>query len=587
MKKRWLKFLGISLATAGILTGCGKNNSQSVNTHDNGKEMTVTVFDDLANYQGIEKGWFAKIVQQKFHMKLKIIAPNVAGGGSTLFDSRSAAGNLGDIIITSAGSGRAKRLAKSGLISDMKPYAKNAKYLHKYQNAMNVIDKDAGKSKGSMWGIPEAVSSQKPTVPGETIEPTVAPYLRWDSYKKAGYPTVKNLNGLLPVLKKMQNIARKENPGKKIYAISLFKDWDGDAMQNALQPMYFKGMTSAGPYEVTNYNDTYSEPLLKKGGQYYQALKFFNKANQMGLVDPESSTQNYDKMFSKYQNGQVLFSFWSYLGNNAFNTTKNMQAGKGFKMIDMKDAKIYSFGATPDGDATAAMYLGAKAKNKIRLVKFINWLYSPEGAMANGAGVGGNAGPKGMTWTLKSGKPVLTAFGKKCLMDEGGAVNVPAKYGKGQFKDGVSALNFKTVLWSDKDPQAGNYPYAYQMWPSVEALSNTKLDKDWSAHMGGAKTSMQYLKKHHKLAVAAGADYNNPDEDSQVSTIHGQVKSKIVTDSWKAIFAKNDAQFNSIYNQMVSQTNGLGMSKVMKYSKQCANGRAAARKAIIKQYKNK
>ena len=583
---RKLPALMVSAATMLLLTGCGSNNSQKVDTSDDGKEMTVTVYDDLANYQGIEKGWFAKIVKDKFNIKLKIIAPNVAGGGQTLFDSRSAAGNLGDLIITSVGSGRAKNLAKSGLIVDMKPYAKNAKYLKKYQSAINVVNKTAGKSSG-MWGVPEAVSSQSPTKPSEVNEPTAAPYVRWDYYKKAGYPTVKNLNDLLTVLKKMQTIARKENPGKKIYALSLFKDWDGDAMQNALQPMLFNGMNTAGAYMVTSYDDTKSEPLLKNGGQYYQALKFFNKANQMGLVDPESSTQNYDKLFSKYQNGQVLFSFWSYLCNNAFNTTKNMKAGKGFKMIDIKNSKIFSYGATPNGDSTACIYLGSKAKNKSRLVKFINWLYSPEGAMDNAAGVGGNAGPKGLTWTLKSGKPVLTAYGKKTLIDEGGDTKVPAKYGSGTFKDGVSALNFKTVLPSDQDPEANGYQYAYQMWPSVKAYSNTALDKDWSSHMDGAKTSLDYLEKKHKLAVAAGANYMNPDEDSQVSTIHGQVKSKIVNESWKAIFAKNDSEFNSLFKQMVKETNGLGMKKVLDYSKTCANGRAKARKAIIKQYKSK
>lgn len=584
MHKKLSAFV-VGAAVTLLLTGCGsKNSSQKVDTSDNGKQMTVTVYDDLANYQGVEKGWFAKMVKDKFNMKLKIIAPNVAGGGQTLFDSRSAAGNLGDIVITSAGSGRAKRLVKSGLVVDMKPYAKNAKYLKKYQKAIDVVNKEAGKSSG-MWGVPQAVSDRKPTDVGETIEPTVAPYVRWDYYKKAGYPKVKSLDDLLPVLKKMQDIARKENPGKKIYALSLFKDWDGDAMQNALQPMYFKGMKTSGPYTVSSYDDSATEPLLKKGGQYYQALKFFNKANQMGLVDPESSTQNYDKMFTKYQNGQVLFSFWSYLGNNAFNTTKNMNAGKGFKMMDIKDSKIYSFGATPEGDSTACIYVGSKAKNKSRIVKFINWLYSPEGAMANGAGVGGNAGPKGMTWTLENNQPVLNAYGKKTLLDEGGNTKVPAKWGTGTFKDGVSALNFKTVLWSDKDPQANNYPYAYQMWPSVKALANTTLDKDWSKHMGNAKTSLDYLKKNNKLAVAPGANYNNPDEDSQVSTIHGQVKSKIVADSWKAVFAKNNAQFNKIYDDMVKETNGLGMDKVMKYSNNCAKGLAKARKDIVKQYK--
>ena len=41
---------------------------------------------------------------------------------------------------------------------------------------------------------------------------------------------------------------------------------------------------------------------------YMKVLEFFYKANQMGLVDPESTTQNYDTMFAKYQDGQPVLT---------------------------------------------------------------------------------------------------------------------------------------------------------------------------------------------------------------------------------------------------------------------------------------
>ena len=72
--------------------------------------ITVDVFDSQANYQGIQSGWFAKIVKDKFNMELNIIAPNVAGGGDTLFQTRSANGNLGDLILTNANKGRLQDL---------------------------------------------------------------------------------------------------------------------------------------------------------------------------------------------------------------------------------------------------------------------------------------------------------------------------------------------------------------------------------------------------------------------------------------------------------------------------------------------
>ena len=40
--------------------------------------ITVDVFDAPANFQGIQSGWFAKVVKDRFNMELNIIAPNVA-----------------------------------------------------------------------------------------------------------------------------------------------------------------------------------------------------------------------------------------------------------------------------------------------------------------------------------------------------------------------------------------------------------------------------------------------------------------------------------------------------------------------------
>src|SRR3954467_11055104 len=67
------------------------------------KEITVDVFASLANYQGMQEGWFAKIVHDKFNMNLNTIAPNVAGGGDTLYNTLVSAGDLGDLIVVNRG----------------------------------------------------------------------------------------------------------------------------------------------------------------------------------------------------------------------------------------------------------------------------------------------------------------------------------------------------------------------------------------------------------------------------------------------------------------------------------------------------
>lgn len=581
MKKKLGLALAAALAIGLVLAGCGKKESSAVDTKDDGKMMTVTVYDDLANYQGTQGGWFGKLVKDKFNMKLNIIAPNVAGGGSTLFDTRSAAGNLGDLIITGSGSGRAKRLIKSGLIVDMTPYAKNMKYITKYKATTEELNKIADQKSG-IWGVPSGVSTASPTEPSEGNDPTFGPYIRWDLYKQVGYPKLKTLSDLLPVLKEMQDKARQQTGDKKIYAMSLFKDWDGNMMNNAKQPTTFYGYDEMG-FVLAKADGSDYQSITQSNGEYEKALQFFNKANQMGLVDPESSTQNYDTMYAKYQQGKVLFSFWPWLGQAAYNTDKNKEAGRGFEIAPVQDMKIFSYGATPNGGSTF-IAVGSKAKNKARLVKFINWLYSPEGVYASSAQTNGSAGIKGLTWKLVNGKPTLTDFGNKVFF--GGGANVPKNYGGGAYKDGVAALNYPTESVQDIDPNTG-YAYNANMWPSTLAKNTTPLDKDWSAHMGGAKTTMDYLKKNNKILVAPGASYVQPDEESQVSTLRGQIKTQIVNSSWKMVYAKSDSEFNSLFKQMQTTVNGLDYAKVLKVDMQNAKDQQKARVAITKEYKNR
>lgn len=581
MKMKKLALMATTFAAVALaLAGCGKSND-SATEKDDGKLMKVTVYDDLANYQGTAKGWFAKMVKDKFNIEMNIVAPNVAGGGSTLFDTRSAAGNLGDIVITGSNDGRAKKLVKAGLISDMTPYMKGMKYLKQYSGATDAFQKVAGVKSG-IYGIPASVSSSAPTSSSEGTEPTFGPYIRWDLYKEAGYPEIKTLDDLIPILKDMQTKARAENNDQKIYALSLFKDWDGNMMNNAKQPTTFYGYDELG-FVLAKADGSDYQGITQTNGQYVKALRFFNKAKQAGLVDPESSTQNYDTMYSKYTNGKALFSFWPWLGQAAYNTTARKEAGKGFMLAPVQDMKIFSYGNTTNGSSTF-IGIGSKAKNKQRLVKFINWLYSPEGVSAAGAQTGGTSGPEGLTWKMEGKQPVLTDFGKKVFL-EGGA-KVPAKWGTGNYKDGVSQLNYPAVMPNDINPET-KYSYSYTLWPSVLEDTKTKLDSDWSSHMDNAKTTMDYLKKTKKILVAPGASYVTPEEDSEISSLRGQIKTQIVNTSWKMTMASSDSEFDSLLKKMQTTVDGLGYKKVLKVDMKNAKDQNKARVAIKKEYANK
>ena len=80
---------------------------------------TIEMFNTYANYMGVQGGWFGKILKDKFNIELNIIAPQVAGTGDTLYQTRSAAGNLGDIIIQPKA--RMVDCYQAGLLANMSP----------------------------------------------------------------------------------------------------------------------------------------------------------------------------------------------------------------------------------------------------------------------------------------------------------------------------------------------------------------------------------------------------------------------------------------------------------------------------------
>ncbi|MFC8598468.1 ABC transporter substrate-binding protein [Isoptericola sp. NPDC057191] len=537
--------------------------------------ITVDVYDGLANYMGIQGGWFGKIVKDKFNMELNIIAPNVAGGGDTLYNTRVSGGELGDLVVVDKGQ-QMDELVEGGLLLDASDYYGSMKNVATYDPAVQHLNE----GKDGVYGFPTSVSSLKPTESSEGIDPTFGPYLRWDLYADAGYPEIGTLEDLLPVLKTMQDAHPQTEDGKPVHAISLFKDWDGNMMVTAKQPATLYGYDEMG-FVLAKADGSDYQSIVDSDSQYVRALKFYFDANQLGLVDPESTTQNYDTMFSKYQNGQVLLSWWPWLGQSAYNTEQNMADGKGFELAPMADQRIFSYGAEVYG-GKQIIGIGSKAEDPARLAAFVDWLYSPEGVLASASETQGAAGPEGLTWEKgDDGAPVLTDFGTKAIL-EGGA-DVPAEWGGGTYKDGVSTLNVSTVLPIDENPDTG-YPYSYKYWPSYQKTTSNPVTDDWASHMGDPTSTMDYLQKNDQVVVAPGSSFAAPADSSEIEAIRSQVKAAIIENSWKMVFAKDQAEFDSLLQGMQQTVEGLGYAKVLEFDMANAKAQDDARAAVAKEF---
>lgn len=566
MKKKVVSSMLVLSMTFSVLAGGGMSASASEGEEKYPEFLTIDVFDSVSNYQGLQSGWFAELVKEKFNMELNLISPNVAGGGDTLYQTRSANGNLGDVIITKLDNSRLKDLVQAELVLDMSDYLDGEENLKKYEDAITQASKLA--EKDGLWAVPSGVSELAATTPNEISEPTNAASVRWDLYKELGYPEIGTLEDLLPVLKDMQELAQKEEPDKDIYAFSLFSDWDGDLMHNgaALSALY--GYDPQG-FTLLNINTGEAQSIIDADSFYVRGLKFLFDANQMGLVDPESTTQNFDTVSAKYTNGQLVYSMWPWLGTGYYNTQEHMDAGKGFQSAVIGDASYLCWGLSPDGQMGTGIMVGSQTEDPQRMMDFVDWLYSPEGVQAGGSDTSTVSGPEGLTWEVKDGQPQFTELGKKVFIEKDSNAAVPEEWGGGSYMDGVSAINYGAIGNKDVDSETG-IPYNYAMWDAYKEMTETALSKDWSEHFNTQESPIDYFQQLGKICVIPGTAWATPEYTTEISAVKEQCKQTIIDYSWRMVFAEDEDEFNSLLGEMQEIANGLGYEDVLKVDQENA-----------------
>lgn len=557
-----------------LSAGCAHSSSPGdVSTSVYRDFLTIDVYDISANYEGIQSGWYASIIKDKFNMELNIISPSLSGDSDNLFESRFAAGNVGDIIICPAKGEYLQRLVDSGLIINMDTYIENSALYGRYSSSIVSLNRELASD--GIYAIPNALSSASPYTPSESYAPTYGTYLRWDYYSEMGYPQINTFEDLLPILADMQAAHPYSDSGAATYAFSLFKDWDNNMMNAIKQPCCFYGYDEYG-FVLSKADGSDFQNILDDDSLYMRVLRFYNKAYRMGLIDPDSPTQNYSDVSNKFADGQILFSPWPWLAQPAYNTTDNLNGGRGYMFVPIEDELIYSYGSRVTGSFESAIAIGAGASDPVRMANFIDWLYSTEGIMASCAdSPQGTAGIEGLTWQMTEQGPELTDFGIKVFYSKD--TLMPEEYGGGKWLDGICKLNYKPVSTAECTPDG--YPYYFSTWDSVIAMRQSDIEKDWASHIG-SQSVMDYLQDNNALIVSPGVSYKAAKETTELSTIRVQCAAAITEYSWKMVFATDDSEFSSLYSDLLNRTTALGYSQIYEYDLANAKDEAEAKKRL-------
>lgn len=505
--------------------------------------ITLNVFSQLANYNGIQAGWFGEVMKREFNVELNII-PNTEG----MFDTRMESGNLGDIVIMGTG-GDYNRAVNEGMLYDW--------------NDDNLLDNYGGYIKEHMPHALENNANLNESINGEhvvhgfgyNVASSIEDHeafiytmdVRWDLYKELGYPSVKNIDEFYDLMLKMKEICPTDELGGETYAVSLWPDWDGDMVMyvKSFATCYwgYEGDMGLGHYNPDNGEYYYA---LDEGSPYLTSLKFFNKLYQAGLIDPNSMTQNFEKMSEKVTAGGTFFSIFDYAGSKYYNTEEHLSEGKAMYPLMPDDATPICAGMNVLG-GSRLWTIGANTEYPELCMAIINYLATPEGYLTYWYG------PKDVCWYYDDeGNTCFTELGETVYKDKKGTM-MPAEWGGASFNEGSFQANNTTWTIDAKNPESANDTYNADNWVSRRASLNYDILNDWR-EFSNAYNAQEYM-NNRDYKVLLGTSFSGSPQSDELKVISKQVTKCVTTYSWQAIYAKSDDEYDKIVAEMIQKCN--------------------------------
>lgn len=417
MKKRWRNVTALLGAAAMTLSmmACGSpadtpkaSEADTAAAGEADREavteepVTLTVWNTEVMTPGLQDNDVTRAIEEKVGVKLDIIQ-----GDSQKFSILLAGGDLPDIIYTNpAQQGvEANALITSGQIMELdaliEQYGENIK--KNFPSRLEYSKKYVSNGENKTYFIPVLGYRKDDANPdiSYTIE-NVGLMTRWDVYAAIGYPEIRTTDDYLDVLKQMQEYAREQDlaGGKQIYAISGWSDW-------GLWPWWLANVREMGYKDLANgtilNQETNEVDLNYATDAFWDSLKFYNKAYNMGILDPEAFTMKNDQFWDKCNNGQVLMAYASWQSDNINKTlAANGHPEWGFEKIPYSGYPYISgiiSGDAPLGNgADYATAISKNCKYPEKAMQLIDFCNSEEGARLIYSGV------EGVHWEQKDGK---------------------------------------------------------------------------------------------------------------------------------------------------------------------------------------
>lgn len=180
--------------------------------------------------------------------------------------------------------------------------------------------------------------------------------------------------------------------------------------------------------------------------------------------------------------------------------------------------------------------------------------------------------------TPKQAHPIVygqSVYGGNRLWSIGAQTAYPEPF-KGTFHDGAFQINNTTWCKDAHNPLTTNETYNKISWASEQVPATSDIEKSWR-EWSGSETPDRYMQTT-SYRVSPGSLYTGAGVPDELSMKWNQVAECIRNETWNAIYAKSDAEYQSIVDRMIKDAKSYGYDDCCAHTQKQATKRAAAEK---------
>lgn len=410
--KQWTALLMAAMMAASAMTGCSKGEGEesagstekienTENTEDEKREEEVVKLNIVTNC-GITSSQDDPNFPFEIFEKIKEdtgVELTYTNYNDEALRVMLAGGDIGDIVCVSKD--YVRPMIEGGHVLPLDDFiaSGDTNITRYYPKRIEFSRKFLSNDTDQLYFLPAAASAG-----GHSGDIWNGYYVRWDYYKELGYPEITDDDSYLQVLSDMQKAHPETEDGKKTYGVAFFNDWPG-LWGWWYAEAFSKGVYNWGPggYLYTVDDGEIVNNYLNPESPLWMSMEFAFKANQLGLMDPDSFTMKQADLQAKSEAGQYLGSPINWWVNSFYQkeAAKDPDTLKGYVAIPAKGNYIVANEGTEVGETNKLIAVTKNCKYPEKAMELVNYLFGQDASRLLFSGI------EGKHWEKVDGVPTL------------------------------------------------------------------------------------------------------------------------------------------------------------------------------------